>query len=324
MYDERYSAYFNMPDESYPAGSAVDSTNEDRLDGTPYLAAFFNDVIGFLQAVFYGVFGNPMKGEPVLREPSGEPESAKRSDVWDAIKKHISDGDDSVREYTTEKTNAAIEYVEEKANESKEYVEEKTDEAKEQIDKALAEIENFVATYCPYPVGATYVQFPSQKSPGTLWKGTSWEPLSYGGAFFRAEGGRAGSFAAEGNTPTLQRGAIQSHYHDVPAKTASGKTGKMNQNQSHSHIFFANEEGANPIVNNGDGTVSGFLSFAHGGDELSLSQSHSWNINNCVAGANTDHDHDFSVTVPRHYTDDFGIEETRPDNYTYRIWVRVA
>ena len=88
-YDERYSAYFAAPDADYPLGSAVDSTSEDNLDGTPYLAAFFNDVIGSMQAVIFGVFGKNYK-------VSGAPDSCGKSDVWDAIQKFVNDGDDAL------------------------------------------------------------------------------------------------------------------------------------------------------------------------------------------------------------------------------------
>lgn len=90
-YDEHYSAYFNTPDADYPIGSAVDATSEDNLDGTPYLAAFFNDVIGSMQAIIFGVFG---KSYAV----SGAPDSCGKSDVWDAIQKYVGDGDKTVKD----------------------------------------------------------------------------------------------------------------------------------------------------------------------------------------------------------------------------------
>lgn len=90
-YNEKYSAYFNAPDADYPLGSAVNSTSEDKLDGTPYLAAFFNDVIGSMQAVIFGAFG---KSYVV----SGKPDSCGKSDVWDAIQKYVGDGDKTVKD----------------------------------------------------------------------------------------------------------------------------------------------------------------------------------------------------------------------------------
>lgn len=94
-YDENYSAYFAAPDEAYPLGSAVDATNEDNLDGTPILAAFFNDVIGFMQATFFGAFGKDA-------QVSGEPESCIKSNVWSAIQKFVEDKDQVVKDAVAE------------------------------------------------------------------------------------------------------------------------------------------------------------------------------------------------------------------------------
>ena len=89
-YDSSYSAYYKEPDEDYPVGSAVNSTNEDSLDGTPILAKFFNDVIGFMQAVFFDVNGKDA-------QVSNTPETARKSDVWSSIKKFVGDSVDAVR-----------------------------------------------------------------------------------------------------------------------------------------------------------------------------------------------------------------------------------
>ena len=83
-YDSSYSAYYKEPDDDYPVGSAVNSTNEDSLDGTPYLAKFFNDVIGFMQTVFFDVNGKDAR-------VSNTPETARKSDVWGSIKKFVGD-----------------------------------------------------------------------------------------------------------------------------------------------------------------------------------------------------------------------------------------
>ena len=95
-YDYNYSQYYKEPDEDYPVGSAVNSTNEDSLDGTPILAKFFNDVIGFMQAVFFGVNGKDA-------EVTGEPETARKSDVWNAIKKHVADSITALKDLLTAK-----------------------------------------------------------------------------------------------------------------------------------------------------------------------------------------------------------------------------
>ena len=85
-YDENYSAYFQAPSAEYPEGAAVNATDADSFDGTPFYNKFFNDVIGFMYAAFHGVFGNPkVPGETVTRQISNQPDNAVHSDVWDAI-----------------------------------------------------------------------------------------------------------------------------------------------------------------------------------------------------------------------------------------------
>lgn len=113
-YDENYSAYFKAPSKEYPEGSAVDSSSEDNLDGTPYLAAFFNDVIGFMYAAFHGVFGNPkVSGETVERELSNEPDNATKSDVWDAIKTFVQRKADAVSGALTSAINGVKQSLDE-------------------------------------------------------------------------------------------------------------------------------------------------------------------------------------------------------------------
>lgn len=85
-YDGSYSSYYQAPDSYYPEGSAIDSSSDETLDGTPYKKDFFNDVIGFMQAVFHRAFGNPhVAGSIVTRNVSGLSENAVSSDVLDAL-----------------------------------------------------------------------------------------------------------------------------------------------------------------------------------------------------------------------------------------------
>ena len=93
--DYEYSDYVGAADEEYPAGKAIDASAPDTVDGTPILASFFNDVIGFMQAVFFGVFGSEAK-------PSGKPDNAKNSDVWNAIKKFVGDSVQVVKDAVAE------------------------------------------------------------------------------------------------------------------------------------------------------------------------------------------------------------------------------
>ena len=85
-YDGSYSSYYRAPDSYYPEGSAIDSSSDETLDGTPYKKGFFNDVIGFMQAIFHRAFGNPhVAGSIVTRDVSGASDNAVSSDALDAL-----------------------------------------------------------------------------------------------------------------------------------------------------------------------------------------------------------------------------------------------
>ena len=61
------------------------------------------------------------------------------------------------------------------------------------------------------PIGATYLQLPSQSAPDDIFTGT-WSNISssYAGDFFRAEGGRAASFGSGRQNHQFETHA---HYH---------------------------------------------------------------------------------------------------------------
>lgn len=83
-YDQTYSDYTDTTDANYPAGKAVDASSDESINGTPLKAAHMNNIIGMMQAIFYGVNGKDAV-------PSGEPEKVGKSDVYDAIIKAITD-----------------------------------------------------------------------------------------------------------------------------------------------------------------------------------------------------------------------------------------
>lgn len=98
-YDGTYSEHYRSPNADYPLGSAVDASTQDSFDGTPYKAAFFNDVIGFMQAAFFGAYGQNAR-------VTGEPDNARKSDVWNAIKKYIADQGSGVSELIPDAASA--------------------------------------------------------------------------------------------------------------------------------------------------------------------------------------------------------------------------
>lgn len=137
-----------------------------------------------------------------------------------------------------------------------------------------------------YPVGFVYVQFPNTDDPATLGLPGTWQNISsnWAGRFFRAEGGQAAAF-----------GCCQDYatnycciYTTVTA-TSSGIT--------HCHTACINCSVKGVGVG---GTIS---------SRVLCNTSTSATTSN---GAHT-HTIVFSNTI-----------ETRPDNYTVRIWKRVA
>ncbi len=147
--------------------------------------------------------------------------------------------------------------------------------------KEIEDRNKAIADYCPYPLGAVYVQYPTTAEPATFWKNTKWEELNFQGAFFRASGGKAEDFQAdELNAP--QEESIKRHRHEIAAQ------------------YVRPSDNSNDVVRytpNGSG---------------------SWN----GGAAGLSNSANVALVIPRHETDDTGEEETRPMNYTIRIWKR--
>jgi hypothetical protein len=79
--DAKYTDYFDNTDPLYPFGKAVDTSNGDAEDGTPYKADWMNDVDGFHQAAV-------VEGQVQI---SGVPDRAGASDILNALKKIMSE-----------------------------------------------------------------------------------------------------------------------------------------------------------------------------------------------------------------------------------------
>ena len=134
-----------------------------------------------------------------------------------------------------------------------------------------------------YPIGVTYVQYPGQKSPNELWPNIStWEEIDYSGAFFRASGGNADSFIAEGGTLT-------------PQAEGTAVNGLSIGGGNHSHIY--------------DGI---YLQNGSSFTTISVGSAYLGKIDTRTVG-NGAHSH--TIT---------GDTETRPSNFTIKIWKRTA
>lgn len=87
--DANYTDYRDDTDvQNYPGGKAVDTSTPESIDGTPWKASFFNDLIGARQALFLAAFGS-------LAAVTNTADTAQSSDVLRAIQKLIKDAFDS-------------------------------------------------------------------------------------------------------------------------------------------------------------------------------------------------------------------------------------
>ena len=136
------------------------------------------------------------------------------------------------------------------------------------------------------PIGATYLQLPSQSAPDDIFTGT-WSNISssYAGDFFRAEGGRAAAFGS-GQNDAMQR-----------------ISGLLRAKAGADHGVFSSS--SNGIFSD----VIDYRSRATGDSVVRASH----------AGINVDSANSTSPSSAK--TDDY---ETRPANRTVRIWKRIS
>lgn len=161
-----------------------------------------------------------------------------------------------------------------------------------------------------WPVGVTYTQYPGQKSPNELWgQYSTWEELNYGGAFFRSAGGNASAFIEEGQTLSPQG----------QATALNGISGKSQTIYTGGAIDLSSTDG---VEMNHSHTVS--TTDIHAGAHMSNCASnadHVSTIRNIPSGGvNLRHRHSATFTPSLQSTD----TETRPNNFTIRVWVRTA
>lgn len=176
-----------------------------------------------------------------------------------------------------------------------------------------------------HPVGTVFVQFPGKSSPDTLFGGV-WSNISasFAGAFFRAEGGNASAFGGG-----LQAHMFQTHSHSNSLSASSGTTGA----HTHSVSGTAASAGAHTHNQNETDTSGSSTDAVYNGPYASASAkntgiqsagAHTHTVSGTAASAG-DHSHTITLAgaVGNPNSGSSGIE-TRPDNYTVRIWERVA
>lgn len=169
-----------------------------------------------------------------------------------------------------------------------------------------------------WPIGVTYVQYPQQASPMDLWGDFSrWEVINYDGAFFRAEGTNADAFIEKTGNLVKQAEEIKTHTHPF---SWSGTTHSMNRNNIHNHAmysFFANASNHANIGNNfgitWNGKTGEWKSWVQYGNQVEPAVG--------TLGVDTNHEHYYEGS---NITSASGGTETRPYNFTIRVWKRTA
>ena len=141
-------------------------------------------------------------------------------------------------------------------------------------------------------VESSFTQYPKQKTPEMVYPCTKWKVVNYNGAFFRAEGGNAASFIEEGKNLVKQADAIKTHTTGGMSANAKGYIGYGIPSQ-------------NPYA-------SGNVTLDDRRGDTSLWGDHSSYL--CDG---------YDIDVSHVHTYDGDIE-TRPQNYTYRIWKRIS
>ena len=150
-----------------------------------------------------------------------------------------------------------------------------------------------------------------------LWGDFSrWEVINYDGAFFRAEGTNADAFIEKTGNLVKQAEEIKTHTHPF---SWSGTTHSMNRNNIHNHpmyAFIADDTNVH-IGNNFGITWNGrpgqWKSWVQYGNQTEPAVG--------TLGVDTNHEHYYEGS---NTTSASGGTETRPYNFTIRVWKRTA
>ena len=152
-----------------------------------------------------------------------------------------------------------------------------------------------------WPIGVIYTQYPQQRSPQEIFPNTTWEELDYDGAFFRASGGNSEAFIEESGVLNKQNQSIQSHNHNF---AWNGEHNHDIIDPGHSHTYLRGDSDSGPI--HGSTYSSRWFGYVQTSRETTGISVNSATIN--ISGT----------------TDSTGSDETRPSNFTIRIWKRIA
>ena len=163
-------------------------------------------------------------------------------------------------------------------------------------------------------VGKRITQYPQEESPTDVYPCTSWEEISYDGAFFRASGGNAAAFIEKSGVLSKQEQSIQSHSHTIDHTHTRGTFNITGQiagapcGKNHFSSSYAN--GAFNLVNWGYGKTEGVKWNSDSSLIANFVASRTW------TGETSGPSEENSGST--------GDTETKPANYTIRVWKRTA
>lgn len=179
-----------------------------------------------------------------------------------------------------------------------------------------------------HPVGEVYVQYPQQDPPATLYNKSgitsTWTVINYNGAFFRAQGGNAIAFSEKGSVLESQGDCIKETSVSVSggAHNHTGTTG----NVSGSDIEWRHSHPQN--ISGSDANVSALVTWAgNQGVNGRAAEDRDRTANRIYTDSvNLQHTHPISNSgnLSMSGTIGSGNTETRPENYTIRVWKRTA
>lgn len=163
-------------------------------------------------------------------------------------------------------------------------------------------------------VGKRITQYPQEEAPTDVYPCTSWQEISYNGAFFRASGGNAAAFIEKSGVLSKQNQSLQSHSHTINHTHTRGTMNITGQIAgapcTNSYFSSSYANGAFSLVGWGYGKTKGV----------------DWNPNSSLIA---------NFVASRTWTGETsgpsdnnsgstGDAETRPNNYTIRVWKRTA
>lgn len=179
-----------------------------------------------------------------------------------------------------------------------------------------------------HPVDSTYVQYPQQKSPEDVFNKdgvtSTWQVINYSGAFFRAEGGNAATFIKETDSLIKQSEGTKVNGLSLSKSGGAYKTGSCYGNSQTISLSGGNHSHSSPAWkwgnHGGDGTTYVRTTASQEGGNWVTGDSGNLSMSGTMTPSITDN---IGVTDNISYSIS-GDSETRPSNFTVRIWKRIS